>query len=221
MVWLHFGIVFLYFSLIEININIFTQIMNLTFSSGFATVGAFLSALFLAFEFVLLALLLLQTKEEMIKPEWMRDYAFTSATYLIRTNFKTITKYFWFFSCIKKILLAVMLTAFYGSPVSAIIGVCCVHGLYLLLAIYSEPFERKYLRIHFYLTEVFKMFVFICLLDFTSEYANYVSLISLTQIFYSILAFIFALHFAFIVANLVIERDVYLHFLRKKFMAKD
>lgn len=48
MVWVNFLIVFFYFSLIEININVFTQISNLTFSSNFATTGAFFSAVFLS-----------------------------------------------------------------------------------------------------------------------------------------------------------------------------
>lgn len=46
--WYNFALEFFYFSVIEININIFTQIGNLTFSSPFATAGAFFSAVFLA-----------------------------------------------------------------------------------------------------------------------------------------------------------------------------
>jgi hypothetical protein len=48
--------------LIEININVFTQIGNLTFSSGFAATGAFFSALFLAIECVVLGLLALKIR---------------------------------------------------------------------------------------------------------------------------------------------------------------
>lgn len=140
MLWFNILISFFYFSLIEININIFTQIANLTFSSSFATTGAFFSAVFLALEVVVLLLLFLKAKEEMIKPEWMRDYSFTATIYLLRTNFKTITKYFWFISCIKKILLAMMITVFYKDPLAAIVGVCSVHIIYLALAIYCEPF---------------------------------------------------------------------------------
>jgi hypothetical protein len=136
MLWFNILISFFYFSLIEININIFTQIANLTFSSSFATTGAFFSAVFLALEVVVLLLLFLKAKEEMIKPEWMRDYAFTATIYLLRTNFKTITKYFWFISCIKKILLAMMITVFYKNPLAAIVAVCSVHIVYLGLAIY-------------------------------------------------------------------------------------
>lgn len=72
----------------------------------------------------------------MIKPEWMRDHSFTPIVYLIRTNFKSMTKYFWFFSCIKKILLGLMLTIFYDNPLNAIVGVSAVHISYLSLAIY-------------------------------------------------------------------------------------
>lgn len=63
MLWFNALIVFFYFSLIEININIFTQIANLTFSSSFATTGAIFSAIFLAAEVVLLLLLFLKAKE--------------------------------------------------------------------------------------------------------------------------------------------------------------
>jgi hypothetical protein len=63
MTWFNVLIVFFYFSLIEININVFTQVANLTFSSSFATTGSFFSALFLAGEVVLLALLFLKARE--------------------------------------------------------------------------------------------------------------------------------------------------------------
>lgn len=66
--WFNFMIIFFYFSIIEININIFTQVANLTFSSGFATTGAFFSAVFFAVQFTVLVLLMLKAKEEMIKP---------------------------------------------------------------------------------------------------------------------------------------------------------
>ena len=45
--WLNFFIVFFYLSLIELNINIFAQVTNLTFSSGFAAFGALSSAFFM------------------------------------------------------------------------------------------------------------------------------------------------------------------------------
>ena len=136
MMWFNVLIVFFYFSLIEININVFTQIANLTFSSPFANAGAFFSAAFLAGEVVLLLLLFLKAKEETIKPEWMRDYSFTATIYLIRTNYKSITKYFWFISCIKKLMLALMITTLYGNPEKAIVAVCAVHTVYLAIAIY-------------------------------------------------------------------------------------
>ena len=66
----------------------------------------------------------------------MRDYSYTASIYLIRTNYKTITKYFWFISCIKKILLALVITTLYGNPEQAIVGICTVHTVYLSIAIY-------------------------------------------------------------------------------------
>jgi hypothetical protein len=216
MLWFNVLIVFFYFSLIEININVFTQIANLTFSSSFATTGAFFSALFLAGEIVLLILLFLKAKEEMIKPEWMRDYSFTPTIYLVRTNFKSITKYFWFFSCLKKILLAMMITVFYKTPLSAIIAVCSVHTAYLALSIYCEPFERRYIRAHFYLTEGAKLFLFLSLINFTTKYTETVQLINLTIIFYTLLAFVFGMHLFFLLVSVVVEKEVYKYFLFRK-----
>lgn len=66
----------------------------------------------------------------------MRDYAYTPTIYLVRTNYKTITKYFWFISVIKKILLAMMITLLYDDPISSIIGVSTVHAIYLCLSVY-------------------------------------------------------------------------------------
>lgn len=66
--WFNFLIIFFYFSIIEININVFTQISNLTFSSAFATTGTVFSAIFFAVEITVLILLMLKAKEEMIKP---------------------------------------------------------------------------------------------------------------------------------------------------------
>lgn len=66
----------------------------------------------------------------------MRDYTYTAAIYLIRTNYKTITKYFWFFACIKKILLALMITVLYSDPSSAILGISSVQIIFLCFAVY-------------------------------------------------------------------------------------
>ena len=60
--WLNFVITFFYLSLVEININVFSQIANLTFSSPFAATGAFFSAVFLAIEVIALILLFLKCK---------------------------------------------------------------------------------------------------------------------------------------------------------------
>jgi hypothetical protein len=66
----------------------------------------------------------------------MRDYTYTAAVYLIRTNYKTITKYFWLFACIKKIFLALIITTLYQSPGSAIIGISSVQMIFICFAVY-------------------------------------------------------------------------------------
>lgn len=151
----------------------------------------------------------------------MRDYAYTPTMYLVRTNYKTITKYFWFISVVKKILLAMMITLLYDDPLSSIIGVSTVHAVYLCLAIYCEPFERKYIRVHFYLTEAMKMFMFLSLIDFTTKYVEFIQLINLTQIFYTMIAFIFGCHLFFLLLNIIFERQVYLHFIKKMCCKED
>ena len=64
------------------------------------------------------------------------------------------------------------------------------------------------------------MFLIISLLDFTTKYVQFIELINLTQIFYAMLAFIFIVHFAFILFNVIVERRVYYHFFMKKFCTK-
>ena len=61
------------------------------------------------------------------------------------------------------------------------------------------------------------MFMFLSLLNFTSQYANFVSLIDLTVIFYLILTFIFGMHLAFLLIAICMEWSVYKHFFLKKF----
>ena len=152
----------------------------------------------------------------MIKPEWMRDHSYTPTIYLIRTNFKTLTKYFWFISCIKKILLAMAITLFYYDPLISIVAVCTVHTIYLLIAIYCEPYERKYIRAHFYITEGAKLFLFLSLINFTTKYNTTVQLITLTQIFYGLMAFVFGMHLFFLLFSLCVERSAYKYFIDKK-----
>lgn len=147
----------------------------------------------------------------------MRDFSFSPCFYLIRTNYKTVTKYFWFISCIKKVFFALFITIFYSDPVSAIITISSVEALYILIAIYCEPYERRYLRLHFYITEGFKLFVFISLLNFSEKYTFNKQLIDITQIFYIVLALIFGSHFGWIMINLLIEWKVYWYAVKQRF----
>jgi hypothetical protein len=66
-----------------------------------------------------------------------------------------------------------------------------------------------------------KMFMFLSLVNFAGEYAEQANLISLTMIFYGLLAFIFSLHFLFLLIHLCCERKVYRHFLRRKFCEEE
>ena len=66
----------------------------------------------------------------------MRDYTYTAPIYLVKTNYKTITKYFWFFSCIKKILIALMITVFYEDASSAMIAISAVEATFICFSVY-------------------------------------------------------------------------------------
>lgn len=59
--------------------------------------------------------------------------------------------------------------------------------------------------------------MFLSLVDFTTKYVQFIELIGLTQIFYAMLAFIFGTHLFFLLGNMISERKVYWHFLKKKF----
>lgn len=63
LLWFNLLIVFFYFSLIEVNINIFFQLRHLTFDDSFATAGSISSIIFLLAEAILLAFLLLKAKK--------------------------------------------------------------------------------------------------------------------------------------------------------------
>ena len=54
------------------------------------------------------------------------------------------------------------------------------------------------------------------LIDFTSQYKSQVQLISLASIFYTLLAFVFGMHFFFLLLSICVERQVYKHFIFKK-----
>ena len=66
----------------------------------------------------------------------MRNYTYSAPIYLIRTNYKTITKYFWFLCCVKKILIALMITVLYETSNYAIIGVSSVTAVFICIAVF-------------------------------------------------------------------------------------
>jgi hypothetical protein len=54
----------------------------------------------------------------------------------MKTNYKTLTKYFFFFSCLKKVFLAMMITVLYSDPAGSIVGLSAVELIYICIAIY-------------------------------------------------------------------------------------
>lgn len=48
-----------------------------------------------------------------------------------------------------------------------------------------------------------KLFMFVLLINFTTKYTSTTQLIPLTQLLYAVLAFIFAMHFLFLLISLI------------------
>ena len=203
MTWFTVLVFFFNLSLIEININIFTQINHLTFRSGYVTWGTLVSAVFLVGEILVMAMLWIKTQEETKKPEWMRDYAYTAPIYMIRTNYKTITKYYTFICYLKKILLAICLTSFYSEPITAIFALGIATTAFIMFSVYCEPYERRYLRIHLYMMETLKIFLYLSLLNFTEKYTNDGRMIYMISVIYWLVTFIFAINFFYILCSLI------------------
>lgn len=55
-----------------------------------------------------------------------------------------------------------------------------------------------------------KLFLYVCLINFTEQYVEYARMIELTKILYFMLAFFFGFNFFFILLNLIAERDMYI-----------
>lgn len=139
----------------------------------------------------------------------MQNHSYSALHYLIRTNFKSATKYFFFFSAIKKILFALIIVVFYDSPSSAILGFTSLQIIFLCLSIYLEPHQKRYIRIHFYLCETLKLFLFISLINFVEKYREFTKLIEVTKILFLMLAAIFGFHLVSIILTMIIEGKVY------------
>ena len=122
----------------------------------------------------------------------MQDHSYTAVLYLIRTNFKSFSKYFFFWSSIKKILFALIIAACYDNPGNAILGFSTLQMIYLCFSLYVEPFEKRYLRLHFYTCEILKLFLFISLINFVEKYKEFTALIEMTEVFFP-----FCFHFWF------------------------
>lgn len=62
-----------------------------------------------------------------------------------------------------------------------------------------------------------KLFLYVCLVNFTEQYVEYARMIELTKILYFLLAFYFGFNFFYIILNLVAERDMYIRAWIKRF----
>ena len=62
-----------------------------------------------------------------------------------------------------------------------------------------------------------KLFLYVCLVNFTEQYVEYARMIELTKILYFLLAFYFWFNFFYIIINLVAERDMYIRAWIKRF----
>ena len=139
----------------------------------------------------------------------MQDHSYTAIVYLIRTNYKSLSKYFFFFSTAKKIFFALLIVAYYDQPQKAIQAFSILQMIFVCFSLYIEPFEKRYLRIHFYTCELLKLFFFLSLINFVEKYKEYTKLTDVTEVFFVMLGLIFGFHFFGLLFCLIMERKVY------------
>ena len=147
----------------------------------------------------------------------MYDHSYSALLYLLRTNYKLPSKYFFFYQALKKILFALVITACYDNPPDAILGLSVIQIIFLCTSMYFEPFEKRYIRIHFYICESCKLFLSVSLINFVEKYTEYTALTEVTSIFFFMFAVIFGLHFALMLVGLLIERKVYWYATKRLF----
>ena len=204
MSWLGLFIHAFYMSLIEFSLNTAIQVSNLNISTTFSIFGLMFCGIMVAFVVLVLGYFLKQHKEQSLLKEKYRDQSYSTFWHLSNDR-KFIGKYYWFWVAGKKILLPFLYVCLQDKPHTLITAVGITQALWLVLAVYSEPYERKYLRLSLYASETFKLLVYVALSNFSEKYVNYLPLVPITNMVYLLIVLTFASHTLFILCNIIIE----------------
>lgn len=204
------------FSLVEINVNTAIQVMNLNVTSAFSVVGLIFCGLMVAFEIVVFAYFLREYRQESHLKLKYRNPQLSTFWYLINDR-KFIARYFWFWSAAKKIVYAFVFVCLANSPHQVITSVAVAQCVWLILTVYSEPYERMYLRLCAYMSETLKMLIYVALTNFSEKYVEYLPLVPITNLVYLLVILMCANYTLFIVCNIAVEHQIYWRALRRKF----
>jgi hypothetical protein len=102
------------------------------------------------------------------------------------------------------------------TPHSVINAIAITQAIWLILTVYAEPYERKYLRLSVYTSETLKLLIYVALTNFSEKYVNYLPLVSITNMIYLLIVLTFTSHTLFILMNIIVEYQVYWQALKYK-----
>lgn len=155
-----------YFSLTELGLNTAIQISNMNVSTVFSVFGLIFCGLAIAFTLLTFAFFLREYKEQALLKEKYRDQSYSSFWNLTNDS-KFIAKYYWFFSAVKKFFVPFFFVCLQNTPHSVITAISVTQALWLVLTVYAEPYQRKYLRLSLYTSETLKLLVYVALTNFS------------------------------------------------------
>lgn len=192
-----------YFSLTELGLNTAIQISNMNISTVFSVFGLIFCGLAIAFTFLALSYFLREYKEQALLKEKYRDQSYSSFWLLINDN-KFIAKYYWFFSAVKKFIVPFLFVCMQNTPHRVITAVAITQAIWLILTVYAEPYQRKYLRLSLYTSETLKLLVYVALTNFSEKYVDYLPIVPVTDMIYLLLMLMFVNHVVFMIGHLIV-----------------
>jgi hypothetical protein len=215
MAWIGLFIHMFYMSLIELSLNTAIQVANMNVSTTFSIFGLMFCGIMVSFEIIVLGYFLKEYKEQALYKEKYRDQSYSTFWHLVNDH-KFIAKYYWFCSAAKKIIFPFIYVCLQWTPDSVINAITIIQTVWLVMTVYAEPYERKYLRLSVYTSETLKLLIYVALTNFTEKYVNYLPLVSITNITYLLIVLTFASHTLFILMNIIVEHQIYWRALKLK-----
>lgn len=215
MAWLGLFIQAFYMSLIELNLNTAIQVANMNISTTFSIFGLMFCGIMVAFEVLVVGYFFKEHKEQSLLKEKYRDQSYSTFWHL-GSDRKFIAKYYWFWSAGKKVVLPFLYVCLQDKPHTLITAVAVTQAIWLILTVYCEPYERKYLRLSVYASETLKLLTYVALTNFSEKYVNYLPLVPITNMVYLLIVLTFAGHTLFIVGNIILEGQIYWRTIRRK-----